>query len=248
MLTRRGVSRSWTPRARAVAVGIGAVALAAGISAQTPGQQPNTYGTSSLVSYTVNAWAFQEQDNVPRLVAGSKAERYSINGSAAAIAPLFLPSGAIIDHVELEACDASAGGDVDGRILRCTTAGCTVIAQTSTSGTPGCVRITAAPATTTVVDNQTNVYVASFSLGAASFNLSANAIRVYYQLQVSPGPAIATFLDVPSTSPQYKFVEALVAAGITAGCGGGNYCPAQPVTRGQMAVFLATALGLHFPD
>jgi hypothetical protein len=26
------------------------------------------------------------------------------------------------------------------------------------------------------------------------------------------------------------------------------YCPDQPVTRGQMAVFLAKALGLHFPN
>jgi hypothetical protein len=26
--------------------------------------------------------------------------------------------------------------------------------------------------------------------------------------------------------------------GITAGCGGGNYCPTTPVTRDQMAVFL----------
>lgn len=41
-------------------------------------------------------------------------------------------------------------------------------------------------------------------------------------------------------------LRALNAAGITAGCGGGNYCPNNPVTRGQMAVFLAKALGLQF--
>ena len=29
--------------------------------------------------------------------------------------------------------------------------------------------------------------------------------------------------------------------GITAGCGGGNFCPAAPVTRAQMAVFLLKA-------
>jgi hypothetical protein len=37
-----------------------------------------------------------------------------------------------------------------------------------------------------------------------------------------------------------------VASGITAGCGGGNYCPDAPLTRGQMAVFLSKGLGLHF--
>jgi hypothetical protein len=37
-----------------------------------------------------------------------------------------------------------------------------------------------------------------------------------------------------------------VKSGITAGCGGGNYCLDAALTRGQMAVFLSKALGLHF--
>jgi hypothetical protein len=69
-----------------------------------------------------------------------------------------------------------------------------------------------------------------------------------YKLQVSPAPAVATFADVPTTHPFFQFIEALVASGITAGCGGGNFCPDTPLTRGQMAVFLAAALGLHFPN
>ena len=71
---------------------------------------------------------------------------------------------------------------------------------------------------------------------------------VNYMLQVSPAPVTPTFGDVPASSPQFQFIEALVAAGITAGCGGGNYCPNSPLTRGQMAVFLAKALGLNFPN
>lgn len=39
-------------------------------------------------------------------------------------------------------------------------------------------------------------------------------------------------------------IEAIADAGITAGCGDGEYCPASEVTRGQMASFLARALGL----
>ena len=35
----------------------------------------------------------------------------------------------------------------------------------------------------------------------------------------------------------------LAAESITAGCGGGNYCPDAPVTRGQMAVFLSKTFG-----
>ena len=41
-------------------------------------------------------------------------------------------------------------------------------------------------------------------------------------------------------------IDALASAGITAGCATGvpRYCPDDPVTRGQMATFLARALGL----
>ena len=71
---------------------------------------------------------------------------------------------------------------------------------------------------------------------------------VDYQLQVSPAPGTSTFNDVPTNHPFFQFVEALAASGITAGCGGGNFCVDQPITRGQMAVSLAKALGLHFPN
>jgi hypothetical protein len=53
---------------------------------------------------------------------------------------------------------------------------------------------------------------------------------------------------VPTTHPQFRFVEALTFAGITSGCGGGLFCPDAPLTRGQMAVFLSVALGLHWPN
>jgi len=74
------------------------------------------------------------------------------------------------------------------------------------------------------------------------------AVRVYYRLQVSPPPATATFNDVPVGNPYFQFVEALAASGVTAGCGGGNFCPDAPVTRAQMATFLARALGLYWPN
>ena len=52
---------------------------------------------------------------------------------------------------------------------------------------------------------------------------------------------LADFLDVPEVDNFHDFVEAIVRAGITAGCGGGNYCRNAPVTRAQMAVFLLKA-------
>jgi hypothetical protein len=78
--------------------------------------------------------------------------------------------------------------------------------------------------------------------------LGFGGARITWERQVSPPPATPTFGDVPSTDPAWQYVEALVASGITAGCGNGNYCPDAPLTRRQMAVFLAKALGLHWVD
>ena len=46
------------------------------------------------------------------------------------------------------------------------------------------------------------------------------------------------YFDVPASSPFHGDIEAITTAGITSGCGSGNYCPASPVRRDQMAVFL----------
>jgi len=78
--------------------------------------------------------------------------------------------------------------------------------------------------------------------------LRFGGVAVWYKLQVSPAPATATFNDVPTGHWAFRFIEALVSSGITAGCGGGNYCPDQPITRAEMAVYLSAALGLDWPD
>jgi hypothetical protein len=55
---------------------------------------------------------------------------------------------------------------------------------------------------------------------------------------VPPACTTAPFADVPCSSFYAAWVQALVGLGVTSGCGGGNYCPTDPVTREQMAVFL----------
>ncbi|HEU4862486.1 MAG TPA: S-layer homology domain-containing protein [Candidatus Limnocylindria bacterium] len=55
-------------------------------------------------------------------------------------------------------------------------------------------------------------------------------------------------------SPFFDDIVWISQAGITNGCGDGRYCPAEPVTRAQMASFIARGLGLpaatadYFPD
>jgi hypothetical protein len=58
-----------------------------------------------------------------------------------------------------------------------------------------------------------------------------------------PAPATGTaFPDVLPGNPFSPWIEELVREGITAGCGSGLYCPDNPVTRQQMAVFLLKTL------
>jgi hypothetical protein len=60
-----------------------------------------------------------------------------------------------------------------------------------------------------------------------------------------PGVGAGTgFGDVQPDYWAATWIKQLVTEGITAGCGNGNYCPEQPVTRAQMAVFLVRTFSL----
>lgn len=76
----------------------------------------------------------------------------------------------------------------------------------------------------------------------------AGPIILTWQRAVSPAPTTSTFPDVPTDHRYFRFIEALAAAGVTAGCGDGLYCPEEPITRGEIAVFLASALSLYWAN
>jgi hypothetical protein len=93
----------------------------------------------------------------------------------------------------------------------------------------------------------------SYRVGAIIQNLvpsgaGLGGVQVVWRRQVSPPPPAPTFADVPATDGAWPEIEALAASGITAGCGGGGFCPDAVLTRRQMAVFLTKALGLHWVD
>lgn len=56
-------------------------------------------------------------------------------------------------------------------------------------------------------------------------------------------PSSLAFTDVPATSLFCRWIEQAARDGISAGCGGGKYCPALPVTREQVAMLLEKARG-----
>ena len=61
---------------------------------------------------------------------------------------------------------------------------------------------------------------------------------------VPPACGTPVFADVPASSPFCRWIEELARRGVVTGCGGGNYCPTQPVTREQMSVFVTVTFGL----
>ena len=69
-------------------------------------------------------------------------------------------------------------------------------------------------------------------------------LKVEHGPGYAPPPCTGLFGDVECPSLFGNFIEQLAAEGITGGCGGGNYCPNDPNTRGQMAVFLVKTFHL----
>jgi hypothetical protein len=63
-------------------------------------------------------------------------------------------------------------------------------------------------------------------------------------------PTTPFFADVPATDPRFAYIQAMRANGITAGCSPTTFCGTDPVTRGQVAVFLVRGLlrNLALPD
>ncbi len=61
----------------------------------------------------------------------------------------------------------------------------------------------------------------------------------------APPACAGVFPDVPCSSPFAPWIEQLAAENVTGGCGEGNYCPGNPSTRGQMAVFVVKTFHLQ---
>jgi len=214
-------------------------------AAFTPTTQ--TYGTSAETVLSISAASFQPEPG--SLAGGNFGYKYPLDGVKYLVAPIQLPAGALITRLEVEGCDSDAWGQIWPQVKACTVFNeCVVVGDpvTSAPDQPGCGRF-GLPVSLTV-NNQHFAYAFVFNSATLGQSVGINAARVYYKLQVSPAPATATFADVPTSHPFFQYVEALAASGITTGCTSTppQFCPDAFITRGQMAVFLARALGLHW--
>lgn len=81
----------------------------------------------------------------------------------------------------------------------------------------------------------------SFAPGTTPLNESEHGSTSTTTSATSGG---SSFSDVPRNHTFSSNIEALLASGVTKGCGDGRFCPDDHVTRGQMAAFLTRALDL----
>jgi len=69
-------------------------------------------------------------------------------------------------------------------------------------------------------------------------------LRAEHGADYVPPPPTGVFTDLALDDPFTPWIEELAAEGVTAGCGGGKYCPNDPNLRDQMAVFLVRTFAL----
>jgi S-layer homology domain len=246
-----------TARRRTLAAALWTCALlvaatAAAAPAGAPLDSPKTFGIEGQSVYAATAFDFQA--TVPTILLGSDGYGYrSMLPPADAVflfAPVRVPEGAVISFLRLHACD-SAGGHLEASLVDLSgDHQAQTLGSVTTTAQAGCGNFVAlvSPPYLNVQNKGHHLMISLVQAGPNDGSVAFDRVEVFYTLSVSPPPATADFSDVPVTHPYFQFVEALVQSGITAGCGGGRYCPDAPLTRGQMAVFLSKALGLHWPN
>jgi hypothetical protein len=221
------------------------------VSGRSDRERPRDFGVGVTETYEVSSNA------MPPLVSDTAYDltgplRYLTGGTGHwLVAPVTLPSGVLVTAIEMDACDTNATYPVVLTFNRCPPhgAGCIPVTQVSTGNTetPGCqFFLLGVPGGGETLDQTSYSYNLVVYLPAVGTSLSLGSVRLYWQRQISPAPATATFADVPTTHPFFRVIEALASSGITTGCGGGNFCPDGVVTRQEVAKFLSRALGLSY--
>jgi hypothetical protein len=230
---------------------------------------PETFGTlqTTYVQVPANAFLPHRSDQTYQSDNFGLGPRWPTGLAHDLVAPLHLPAGAKIVYLELDYVDSSATEAALGTLVVCTFLGQDCVVHPAAGAgpadclTPGfiCSGIAAAPGLGSrsadlsdddiTVNNFVNSYSVLAELSEGDGTEKIAGMIVGYVLQVSPAPATPSFNDVPTGDFGYQYIEALALSGITGGCQASPplFCPDAFVTRRQMAVFLAKALGLQWP-
>lgn len=239
---------------------VGFLALLAGraVAAQSPPAvhpvattaRPPAFGTQDYTITTISALSFNGETYLP---AAPLSRVGALNAEQHFYATLDIPAGAVIDYIGIN-------NDNDGtpnvlaihlwqRDLFAETALLFSLDNTPHAGSFA-TDINASPVGILWAGQRASfILILDLEVAPSPNYQYLGWVEVWWRRTVSPAPATASFNDVPTTHPFFQYIEALHASGITGGCSASPplYCPNNSVTRGQMAVFLAKALGLHWP-
>ncbi len=232
-------------------------------------QRPETFGTSRVTYVEVPSIAFQPLYSAQTFTTANfgLGPRWTTSGSHDLLAPLNLPAGARIVYLELDYVDTTAVSQVYGSLAACSymmdncslhpvtatgpvdcqVAGFICSGESAASGPGSLTADLTGDGLTVSTFTQSYFLIAEPQTSDGSTQIAG--MIVGYVLQVSPAPALASFNDVPSNDFGFQYIEALKLSGITGGCQAVPplFCPDSFVTRRQMAIFLAKALGLQWP-
>ncbi len=226
-------------------------------------QHTKAFGTSGTDFLYVSSLDFvpDNSDQVPYYAAPQSGFRYNFNAEGYLRAPVHLPSGVLITGLTVVYRDADdrVGYDLENVRLdrvwvRNGDSGREFLSTTfASSGSPGISLDYVAIDPGHTVSYGWNLlatqYVQQYYVIArlpASSNVSLGGVVIHWRRQISPPPGSPTFPDVAPGFWAFQEIEALAASGITTGFPDGTFRPTEPVTRAQMATFLARALGLHW--
>lgn len=189
-------------------------------------------GTATEANFAI--FAYDTAGTFPGGAVNTGANTATITGVTMFSDWTLLESGACPTTIDKTSQSFSASGGMDSFMVAAT-GGCN---WTATSNDPGFITVTSG---------------SGMGNGAVNYTVAANVATTNRAGSISIGSRTyivvqgAAFLDVPTNDPFYTDIGKLSARGITVGCGGGNYCPNDPVTRDQMAAFIIRSLGEFSP-
>ncbi len=236
-------------------------------------QRPTTFGTSAVSYIIVPAAEFRPHSNSSGYAYDDfgRGQLYPTGSPTDFSAAVHVPSGAQVVYMELDGTDSSATDYVLASLTYCDypSTNCTYHPLVGSSIGNDCniagficsglaniddrelVSVDLS-SENIIADNFNNVITVLVEPSEATGLEKVGAVIIGYVLQVSAAPATASFNDVPTSDFAFQYIEALFASGVTGGCGANPpfvppvYCPDAFVTRRQMGIFFAKALGLQW--
>jgi hypothetical protein len=211
------------------------------------------WGTGGVTYYTMGAAEFLPKDSSTAYATSvSPSQRYATGCCAVFQTTPHIPGGALLTYLEFDYCDSDPGDYLSLQLSDCDYLGICNYPPMAQIDTPLAASacgvydwIDLTPLNYTVNNTSRRLLLEVYTSSGSGDKTFYGAV-MGYKLQVSQPPGSPTFNDVPTNDFGYQYIEALAASGITGGCGNNNFCPDSPVTRRQMAIFIAKALGLSW--